>query len=159
MAETVIFLLILAAVLGCGTMTGLFFAFSNSVMPALGRRPPSEGIAAMQTINVVILNPLFFVIFFGTALVSVALVTAAFFSWDDGTAAWQLAGGLLYLVGSIGVTVVCNVPRNNALLAAKADSSDGAALWVRYLREWTAWNHVRAIACAVATVAFVMALA
>ena len=41
-----------AAVLGCGLVAGIFFAFSTFVMRALGRRPAGEGIAAMQAINI-----------------------------------------------------------------------------------------------------------
>jgi uncharacterized membrane protein len=36
-----------AAALGCASVAGLMFAFSTSVMPALGRRPDTEGLAAM----------------------------------------------------------------------------------------------------------------
>ncbi len=53
----------LCALLGCGLMAGLFFAFSVCVMKALAQLPPEKGIAAMQSINVTILNPVFFVVF------------------------------------------------------------------------------------------------
>ena len=39
-----------------------------------------------------------------------------------------------------------NVPRNNALAKVDAESADGASYWARYLREWTAANHLRAAA-------------
>ena len=47
---------VLAAV-GSGLMAGLLFAFSNFVMKALTRLPPEQGMAAMQLINVTIINP------------------------------------------------------------------------------------------------------
>ena len=65
--DGLLFTIAFAAALGCGLMGGLFFAFSVAVMKALGRLPPAEGIAAMQSINVAILNPVFLTVFFGTA--------------------------------------------------------------------------------------------
>ena len=44
--------LIPVAALGCALMGGVFFAFSSFVMPALGNVPTSEGIRAMQRINI-----------------------------------------------------------------------------------------------------------
>ena len=69
-------LLILAAALGAATIGGVFFAFSTFVMRALGQLPPTQGVAAMQRINVVVLNPVFLGIFVGTAVLQ-GLVAAA----------------------------------------------------------------------------------
>src|SRR5262249_36312950 len=44
-------------------LAGLFFAFSVAVMQALARLPAAGGIAAMQSINIAILNPLFLSVF------------------------------------------------------------------------------------------------
>ena len=62
-----LFALTLCAALGCGLMAGVFFAFSAFVMKALARLPPGEGLAAMQSINVAVVNPWFLVAFLGTA--------------------------------------------------------------------------------------------
>ena len=63
--------------LGSGLIGGLFFVFSTFVMTALGRLPPAGGIAAMQSINVAVLNPVFFTVFLGTAgLCLIALIAA-----------------------------------------------------------------------------------
>ena len=144
------------AALGSGLVAGLFFAFSVSVMTALDRLPPREGMAAMQYINVAILNPWFFAVFFGTALACIALAVFSLSDWSGPGAAYLLAGGALYLVGSILVTMAFNVPLNNALAAAKPD--EGAQLWNRYLSTWTAWNHVRTAASLLASASFIMAL-
>jgi uncharacterized membrane protein len=68
-----------------------------------------------------------------------------------------LAGSALYVFGTVGVTMVCNVPRNNALAAAAPNSIEAAGIWLDYLSSWTAWNHVRTIAAVVSTVLFVLA--
>ena len=71
--DRLLFALTLVAALGCGLMAGLFFAFSVSVMKALARLPSAEGIAAMQSINVAIINPVFLAAFFGTAAACVLI--------------------------------------------------------------------------------------
>ena len=58
--------LVSATAIGAALVAGIFYAFSTFVMQALGRLAPREGIAAMQSINVVVINPLFFLAFFGT---------------------------------------------------------------------------------------------
>ncbi|MCC7254182.1 MAG: DUF1772 domain-containing protein [Hyphomicrobium sp.] len=147
----------LLALLGSGLMAGLFFAYSNSVMPALAKMPGPQGITAMNQINVVIQNPLFFLIFMGTAVLALILAAAALLG---GTArpAWILIGAALYLVGSIAVTMGINVPMNNALAAAGPDSASSAALWAAHLERWVFWNHVRAAACTGSLAAFAMAM-
>jgi uncharacterized membrane protein len=140
----------LGAALGSGLMAGLFFAFSVSVMRALASRPAAEGIAAMQAINRAILNPVFLVVFTGTALASVATL----FSGN----AWLLAGGAFYLAGAFGVTALFNVPRNNALARASAGDPESARLWADYLATWTAWNHVRTAASLAALALLIIGL-
>lgn len=147
----------LLAALGCALMTGLFFAFSVSVMRGLARIPPAAGIAAMQAINIVILNPIFGLVFFGTTAVCAVVTVAAVVQWHQPASASLFAGGLLYLIGAFGVTIVCNVPRNNALAAVDPASPGGARVWSSYLVTWTAWNHVRTVASLAATVALIVA--
>ncbi len=79
--DCLLFALKLFSALGCGRMAGFFFAFSVVVMTALSRLKPPQGIAAMQTINVVVINPLFFVGFFGTAAACLLLVIISLLRW------------------------------------------------------------------------------
>jgi uncharacterized membrane protein len=146
------------ALLGSGLMAGLFFAYSNSVMPALAKMPGPQGIAAMNHVNVVILNPLFLSVFMGTAVLAALLVVAALLGWTA-KPVWIVIGAALYLVGNIAITMGINVPMNNALVAAGADSPNSAALWATYLDRWVFWNHVRALACTGALAAFAVAMA
>ncbi|BAY78015.1 hypothetical protein NIES25_44850 [Nostoc linckia NIES-25] len=140
------FALKLFTALGCGLVAGVFFGFSTFVMSALARLQPREGIIAMQSINITAINPLFMVALFGTALACLFLAIASFSKWHQPGAAYLLLGSLLYLIGTILVTIVFNVPLNDALAIAKPDSAEGANLWARYLTNWTLWNHVRTIA-------------
>jgi uncharacterized membrane protein len=83
--DTVLPVVALLGAVGSGLMAGLFFAFSTSVMPGLRRLPPADGAAAMQQMNRTILNPLFGVVFGGTALLCLLLVTGALSSGRGGT--------------------------------------------------------------------------
>jgi len=132
--------------LGSGIVGGVFFAFSTFVMKALAELPAAHGIAAMQRINVVVLGPLFLGVFVGTAVLAGICVFAGFFPWGEPKSLLLLAAGLLYIVGSFGITVALNVPRNERLARMSAESADAAAYWPRYVREWLFWNHLRSAA-------------
>jgi uncharacterized membrane protein len=149
---------VVAAAVGSALIAGLMLAFSTSVMPALGRRPAAEAVAAMQTMNATILNPLFGLVFGGTFVLAVVLVVTAPFTGDEAGAGWRAAGGLLYAVGVTGVTMAVNVPMNNALDAVDAASQEAADAWPGYLRRWTAWNHLRTVAGTAASVLLVVAV-
>ena len=142
--------------LGSGLIAGVFFIFSVAIMRALERVP--GGMAAMQSINIVIINPIFLGVFLGTALLSGTLGVTSVLQWRSPGAAWLLAGCLVYLVGSIGVTIVFNVPLNNALAAADPAGPEGRRVWADYLRNWTFWNHIRTIASLAAAASFTLGL-
>lgn len=158
MIDNLIFVLTLVSALGCGLIGGAFFAFSTFVMKALARLPAAQGIAAMQSINVVVINPMFMTAMFGTGVACLMLAVSSFFRWHKPGAAYLLAGSLLYLVGTILVTIVFNVPRNDALAAVDPASAEGASLWSSYVTSWTAWNHVRTVAALVAAASFSVGL-
>ena len=158
MVEKLNFVLTFVSALGAGLIAGFFLAFSIVVMKALAQQPPPQGVAAMQSINIVVINPMFFTAFFGTAAASFVLMVSTFFRWQRPGTAYLLVGSLLYLIGTILVTIVFNVPRNNALAAVDPTSAEGANVWATYLTSWTAWNHVRTIAALAAAASFTMAL-
>jgi uncharacterized membrane protein len=158
MVDGWLLVLTIVAALGCGMVGGAFFAFSTFIMKALARLPPAHGIAAMQSINVAVITPLFMLALFGTAVPCLVLAVASLVEWGEPGAAYLLAGGLLYVVGTVLVTIACNVPRNNALAAVDPDSAEGASQWARYVPGWTAWNTVRTVAAIAAAAALTIAL-
>ena len=135
--------LIVATAIACAAMGGVFFAFSTFVMPALRRLPPAQGIAAMQSINVTAVTPIFMTALFGTAAACAVVAVRTLIDWQGLMSAYLVAGSLSYLIGTIGVTIAFNVPLNNSLAAADPSSGDAMWLWMKYVRTWTAWNHVR----------------
>jgi uncharacterized membrane protein len=140
--------------IGCGLIAGFFFAFSVCVMRSLAKLPPAQGVAAMQSINVAVINPWFLTPFLGLAVVNALLIVVSAFHWNEPNAIYVIAGGLLYVLGTFLVTMLFNVPLNNGL----ANSGDAAALWDDYLVVWTRWNHVRTTASLAAAASFTMAL-
>jgi uncharacterized membrane protein len=153
-----VFVLIFAAAIGSGLVAGIFFAFSSFVMAALGRLPSDHGITAMNAINVTVINPLFFLAFFGTAALCLAASAGSALRWTTSSSTLVLLASVIYLVGCIGVTMLRNVPLNNALAAVPLGTPEAAALWTRYLSEWTFWNTVRTVAPVVSAVLFTVAL-
>jgi uncharacterized membrane protein len=156
--DQLLFALTLLAALGCGLIGGVFFAFSAFVMKALARLPPSQGIAAMQSINIAVLNPSFLGAFLGTAVICVVALIFSLLRWHERGAIYLLVGGTLYLVGTLLVTMVCNVPKNDVLASVAPADPGAASVWAGYIASWTAWNHVRTAASLAAAASFSIAL-
>lgn len=125
------FALKLFAALGCALVAGVFFAFSTFVIKSLAQQPPPQGIATMQSINITVINLWFMGAFLGTAAACIFLLVSSLSKWHQSGAVYLLLGSLLYLVGTLGVTIAFNVPLNDALAIVKPDSVEGANLWAR----------------------------
>ena len=158
MSQAWITALLSISAVGCGVMAGVYFAFSGFVMTALSRIDQGSGVAAMSSINTVIVRSLFMPLFFGTTAAALILAVAALTRWGTPGGLAMLAGGVLYVLGMFVVTMLLNVPLNNALETARASGADAATTWARYLREWTMWNHVRTVASTAACALFIVAL-
>lgn len=158
MLDKMIFALTLLTALGSGLIAGVFFIFSFGIVRALSRITPFSGMWAMQSINIYILNPIFLGVFLGTAIICAGLAISSVVRWHLPGAGWLLAGTMIYIVGSIGVTVVFNVPMNNALMVADPATLEGLQLWAKYLTDWTFWNHIRTFASLGACASLIMAL-
>ncbi len=151
-----VYVLIIAALLGSALVGGIFFAFSTFIMKALARVPSSEGIRAMQSINVVVINPLVMGTFIGTAILSVAIAMLVLGGWGGTLPHWFFVGALHYVIGTFFVTAFGNVPLNDQLESVSPE--EGEQLWSHYLRRWTIWNHIRTTAAMIAAFCFTLGL-
>ena len=146
------------ALLGSALIGGVFFAFSSFIMKALARVPSAEGVAAMQSINVVVLNRSFLGTFVGTAVISLLVAALAVKGWGTPHAPYFLAGALLYVVGTFLVTGLGNVPLNDQLAEVSATDPGAFEVWQHYLNRWTVLNTVRTVAATAAALAFTFGL-
>jgi len=162
--DDLLFIMTLLSALGCGLMAGFFFAFLAVVMNALARLPRALGMAAMQSINITVargykvIDPWFGAAFFGTAVGCVLMAGSSLVRWHEPGAVYLLVGCVLYLIGTVLVTIVFNVPLNEALAAVEPDSADGASQWTRYVARRKAWNHVRTAAALAAAASLTIGL-
>jgi len=158
MIDGFFYVLTLLTALGCGLTAGVFFGFSSFVMKALARLGSPAGIAAMQSINREAPTPLFMAALLGTALGCVAVAVSSLFIWDEPAAVYMLVGGLVYLVGTMLLTIAYHIPRNEALAGVDPDGAEAADHWQRYVSGWTGWNHVRTGAALAAAAILTVAL-
>jgi uncharacterized membrane protein len=133
--------LVIAAIVGCGLVSGLLFAFSVVIMRALMQLLPEMGMQAMQRINTVIINPMFLLAFLGTSVLCIAVAAIAVFGEPHLGSRWLLAGAVAYLLGPVGITLVFNIPLNNQL--ASTPLNEAQTEWPKYASAWLRWNHVR----------------
>jgi len=111
----------------------------------------------MQSINIVVFNPLFMFIFMGTALISIIFIMLGFTPWRSPHALWLGIASVLYL-GCFIITATINVPLNDALAALDPNSVGAVETWHSYVEKWTLWNHIRTICSLAASGVFVMAI-
>ena len=151
MTTVSITLLVWFGALGCGIMAGIYFAFSTFIMSSLAKIETNSGIAAMQSINRVILRSPFMPLFWGTSIASLAVIFLAI-NLLDGTASFlAITAGATYTVGMLLCTVFLNVPLNNKLDAVEPESDQGKEVWEHYLKNWSRWNHIRTVSCALSS--------
>ncbi len=139
---------LIAATLTTGLMAGVFGLYSNAIMPGLRRTDDRTFVAAFQSIDRAIINPVFMATFLG-ALVLTALTALLHFTGEARSLLpWIVAALVLYLVVFV-VTIRVNVPRNNEI---KAAGDVDRMTDVHGVRErfnearWVRWNHLRAFA-------------
>ena len=147
------------AAISVGLMAGVYFAFSAFVMQALDAAGRPAGMAAMQSINRIIVRSLFLPLFFASSLACLLLAVFGVMIWGSAGACQMVIGGVIYLVGMLAVTAFANVPLNNALEAVDAAGAEAEAMWRRYMQRWLPWNHVRTVSCTVSLILMIGAIA
>jgi len=139
-------------------IAGVFMAFSDFIMRSLRAATPEAGVEAMQQINRKVYRSVFLVWLLGMAPISAALSLYAFVYIDGPAQPWWIAGGLIYLTGTVLVTMLGNVPMNQRLDAMTTKGPDTQRYWGTYATVWTLWNHVRTLASALAAACFLIGL-
>lgn len=156
--NTLTIVTVIIAITGTAVVGGVFFAFSSFIMRALSRLPAAEGMAAMQSINIAVLNPVFLGVFMGTSVVSLLVSAIAIKGWELPSAPYLLTGGLLYFVGTFLVTGLGNVPLNNQLASIRHTDPASSEIWQHYLERWTRLNTLRTMSSIAATLVLIIGL-
>ena len=155
----VVFYLAHFIVLAYALVGGVFLAFSDFIMRSLSLIGGHGGPETMQIINREVFRWVFMILFLGLAALSLVLTAYAALRLNGAPATLIALASLTYLFGCFAVTVVFNVPMNEAL--AKMDLAEGSiqSYWTdTYLPRWTFWNTVRTIACALAAAVLLFGL-
>ncbi len=154
-------LLLLLATVVTALMASLFYAYSCSVVPGLGRLKDLEYLGAMQSINRAILNPVFLCCFMGALLL---LPLSAWSTYRDAgltTRCWLLiAAGIAYALGVFGVTMLGNVPMNEVLDKIRLAGSAPDQLRTQravFENRWNTLNNIRSLFAIVALIFAVLA--
>ena len=139
-------------------IAGLFYAYSCSVNAGLSGLSDSAYVAAMQSINKAIINPLFFLSFMGTLLL---LPLSTYLHYEDQKSArflLLLGATTLYCIGSFGVTMFGNVPLNDALATFNLESASSAEITLQRAKFEGPWNRLHTIRTIASILSLVMVI-
>lgn len=140
-------IVLFCAVVLTGLSAGFFYAWSVSVIPGTQKVVNTTYLETMQSINQAILNPAFFIIFFWS-LLFLSIGSVYQFNTGKSTFWLMLIASVLYLIGTVGVTALGNVPLNNQLAALNLiDMSPQKLLEFRkfYENNWNRLHFIRTI--------------
>jgi uncharacterized membrane protein len=139
--------------------TGFFFAWSASVILGTKKVGDFTYLESMQSINREILNPAFFIVFFGS-LITLFLSSILHYSYKP--MFWfMVASVVIYLIGTFGVTAFKNVPLNNELdvLNIKELSVSELKNFRNYYEsKWNQYHTIRTIANMVSFILLVISI-
>lgn len=147
------------ATISTGLMAGLFFAWSFSVNNGLANVGDILFIKTFQSMNKSIQNPFFSITFLGAAF----LISWALYLNSDDTSSFTflclLAATVVYLIGSVGVTFLANLPLNESLDAFDADTASSEDIIYQrrtFEKKWNLLNTTRTISSLLAFVLLVI---
>ncbi len=139
--------------------TGFFFAWSVSVILGTKKVGNITYLDSMQSINKEILNPAFFIVFFGSLI---TLVLSSVLQYSHKSVFWLLlAATIIYLIGTFGVTAFGNVPLNNELEALNLKDLSVTELQnfrYYYERNWNFYHTIRTIASMVSFILLLISI-
>jgi uncharacterized membrane protein len=151
--ETII---LASAILFTGVMSGIFFTWTNAVTPGIGKLSDMGYLRALQSMNRVILNTSFRIVFIG-AVIAVALVPLFYYQTFPNYLFWTfIAVFIIYWIGVFAVTFLGNIPLNRMLDNTNLETiSIENAKTMRMAIE-TKWNNLNLIRTITSTISFLL---
>ena len=151
--ETII---LASAIFLTGLMAGIFFTWSNAVKLGIGKLGDIEYLRALQSMNRVILNNAFRIIFLG-AIIAVALVPVFYFNLYPKNIFWLFVFTLvIYWIGVFGVTVSGNIPLNEILDKTNLESITLEEIKTLRKSIELKWNNYNLIRCISSGITFIL---
>ncbi|GID91450.1 DUF1772 domain-containing protein [Amorphoplanes digitatis] len=141
MTETLRTPLLVTAIVAAGLQAGTYYVWACGVMPGLARADDHTFVTTLSHVNQAIVNPVFMLTFLGAPVLAAAAVATG----TPAARPWLIAG-LALSVATVAVTVLGNVPLNNALgKAAATTDADLAAVRAAFETAWVRWNVLRTL--------------
>lgn len=135
---------------------GFFLTWSISVILGTKRVDDFTYLETMQNINKEILNPAFFIVFFGSLI---TLIVTTYLQFNNKPVfELVLASTIIYLFGTFSVTAFGNVPLNNELDALHIPKF--SLLELKNFRTYyeSTWNHYHNIRTISGMISFILLL-
>lgn len=133
---------------------GVFFGFAIGIVGALGRQKDTDYIRFMQSINKSIENPIFGLTLIGPAIL-LPILTYMARSAEGDRFELLLTASVLYIVGTILLSLVGNVPLNTKLArfnVSRASAKEVADTRASIEKPWAFFNTLRTVAAIATTV-------
>jgi uncharacterized membrane protein len=141
-------------------MAGVFYSYSTSITLGLKMLPDPEYIAAMQSINKAIQNPVFFIAFLGSLLL---LPVSSYMNYSHSVSTkflLILGATIIYLAGVFCVTAFGNIPLNNTLEKFDLLNASNEAITLQrksFEIRWNNLNTIRTISSIVSLILIIIA--
>jgi uncharacterized membrane protein len=146
-------IILLIASLSTGMMAGIFFTWTNAVKPGIGKLNDMGYLSAFQSMNRLILNLTFIVIFFAPVIL-IPLTTVLHYNILPEYKFWiLLASTFLYWIGTFGVTIRGNIPLNDLLDKTNLENistEQAKSLRQSIENKWNRFNFIRTLTSIVA---------
>ena len=149
-------IILTSAIFLTGLMAGIFFTWSNAVKPGIGKLSDIEYLRALQSMNRVILNNAFKIIFL-VAIIAVALVPVFYFNLYPRNIFWLFVFTfIIYWIGVFGVTVSGNIPLNEILDKTNLESITSEEIKTLRKSIEVKWNNFNLIRCISSGITFIL---
>lgn len=148
-------------ILFSGLIAGLLYSYSCSVNVGLKTLSNTEYIKAMQSINIAIQNPIFFLAFMGLLIVF-PITTFQLYQQQTNSFYLFVTAMVIYFVAVFGVTIFFNVPLNEQLAKFSiltANENEILLMRQKFENPWNTYHSIRTVASIVSfglTILFIL---
>ncbi len=151
-------IILFIAILLSGLLAGIFFTWTNAITPGIGKLDDLAYLQVFQHMNRAILNPLFFIIFMGALLFSVA--STYYYKLDSKLIFRMLIiATVIYFIGVFIVTIIGNLPLNDLIDKSVLESLSKTEIIELREKYEIKWNKLHLIRTITSTSAFFILIA